>query len=384
MAAKRRVALIIETSSIYGRRLLRGVIKFMRKSDDWSVFLEQRDLEADPPAWLNHWNGDGILSRATTVKLAEAVAAKGIPLVELTDRREDLGFAHVWSDDAEIGRMAAAHLVDRGFKHLAFCGFSHEAWSERRQAAFQEAVFERLGSSAVYNSTWLGKAARPWEEEQEHLAKWIDGLDKPVGIFACNDVRGQQILDTCFLSDIAVPEEVAVIGVDNDEILCQLCHPPLTSVIPKAEVIGFRAAEMLSKLMDGEPVDEPKQVVPPIGISPRQSTDVVAIEDQTVAAALRYIRENACEGITVEEVLKHVPMSRSSLERKIRKFLNRSPQQEIRKVQVKRAQQLLTETDLPLDRIAQMCGFQHPEYMHVVFRREVGETPGVYRKRGFS
>lgn len=384
MSPKLRVALIIETSSVYGRRLLSGVIKFMRKNDDWSVFLEQRDLSAEPPAWLNHWNGDGILSRATTQTLANAVAAKGIPLVELTDRRDDLGFAHVWSDDAEIGRMAAAHLIDRGFKHLAFCGFSSEAWSERRQAAFEAAVYEKLGNSAVYNSVWLGKLARPWEEEQEHLSNWINSLEKPVGIFACNDVRGQQILDTCFLNDVAVPEEVAVIGVDNDEILCQLCRPQLTSVIPKAEVVGYRAAEMLSQLMRGESLQESKVLIPPLSIATRQSTDVVAIEDQAVASALRFIRENACLGISVEDVLATVPMSRSSLERKMRKFLNRSPQQEIRKVQVKRAQQLLTETDLSLEQIAQLCGFQHPEYMHVVFRREVGETPGIYRKQSHA
>ncbi|MEW4490185.1 DNA-binding transcriptional regulator [Thalassoglobus sp. JC818] len=354
----------------------------MRKHDEWSVFLEQRDLSSDPPLWLNHWNGDGILSRATTSRLADAVAAKGIPLVELTDRREDLGFCHVWSDDAKIGKLAAEHLLDRGFRHLAFCGFSGEAWSERRQNAYENTVRQKLGDSAVYNSTWFGTAARPWEEEQEHLSRWINELEKPVGIFACNDVRGQQILDTCFQDDVAVPEEVAVIGVDNDEILCQLCRPPLSSVVPNAELVGYRAAETLSKLMNGEHVDEPKVFVPPLGISTRQSTDVVAIEDQTVASALRFIRENACSGITVEDVLQIVPMSRSSLERKMRKYLNRSPQQEIRKVQVKRAQQLLTETDLPLEKIANLCGFQHPEYMHVVFRREIGQTPGAYRKRG--
>lgn len=382
MPSKRRVALVVETSSIYGRRLLTGIIKFMRKHDEWSVFLEQRDLSSDPPLWLNHWNGDGILSRATTSRLADAVAAKGIPLVELTDRREDLGFCHVWSDDAKIGKLAAEHLLDRGFRHLAFCGFSGEAWSERRQNAYENTVRQKLGDSAVYNSTWFGTAARPWEEEQEHLSRWINELEKPVGIFACNDVRGQQILDTCFQDDVAVPEEVAVIGVDNDEILCQLCRPPLSSVVPNAELVGYRAAETLSKLMNGEHVDEPKVFVPPLGISTRQSTDVVAIEDQTVASALRFIRENACSGITVEDVLQIVPMSRSSLERKMRKYLNRSPQQEIRKVQVKRAQQLLTETDLPLEKIANLCGFQHPEYMHVVFRREIGQTPGAYRKRG--
>lgn len=380
MPQKKRVALIIETSSIYGRRLLEGVIKYMRAHDEWSVFLEQRDLSSEPPLWLNYWHGDGILSRATTPQLAEAVAAKGMPLVELTDRREDLGFAHVWSDDAAIGSMAADHLIERGFRNFAFCGFTGEAWSERRQSAFTNLVGNRGHAAQIYNSRWLGKIARPWEEEQEHLTKWVQNLPKPVGIFACNDVRGQQTLNACLDNGMCVPEDVAVIGADNDEILCQLCRPQLSSVVPNAEVVGFRAAEILAQLMAGLAVEKRELLIRPIGVVSRQSTDVVAIEDRTVATALRYIRENACQGISVDDVLQVVPMSRSSLERKMRKYLNRSPQQEIRLVQVKRAQQLLTETDLPMDQIAGMCGFQHPEYMHVVFRRELGQTPGSFRR----
>lgn len=380
MSKKRRVALIIETSSIYGRNLLEGIIRYMRTHDEWSVFLEQRDLLSEPPLWLKYWSGDGILSRATTPALAEAVAAKGMPLVELTDRREDLGFAHIWSDDAAIGHLAAEHFYDRGFRSYAFCGFLQEAWSERRQTAFENFVARKGSKIDIYNSPWLAKNARPWEEEQEHLARWISNLPKPVGIFACNDVRGQQVLNACMEHDISIPEEVAVIGADNDTILCELCSPQLSSVIPNAELIGFRAAEMLSQLMEGVEVENREQLVPPIGIAARQSTDVVAIDDHSVAAALTYIRENACQGISVDNVLENVPMSRSSLERKMRKYLNRSPQQEIRTVQVKRAQQLLRDTDMPMEQIATMCGFQHPEYMHVVFRRELGQTPGGFRR----
>ncbi len=380
MSKQRRVALIIETSSIYGRQLLEGVIKFMRSNGEWSVFLEQRDLTSEPPQWLNDWDGDGILSRATTPDLADAVAAKGMPLVELTDRRGDLGFPHVWSDDAEIGKMAAGHLLDRGFCHLAYCGFTDEAWSKRRQVAFSEIVSKRIDEPQIYESPWLGAIARPWEEEQQHLANWIQQLPKPIGIFACNDVRGQQILNACLDHEVAVPEEVAVLGVDNDELLCQLCSPQLSSIIPNAELVGYRAAELLAQMMEGIKVTQREWLIKPIGIKIRQATDVVAIEDQTIAAALRFIRENACDGISVDDVLKTVPISRSSLERKMRKYLNRSPQQEIRSVQVKRAQQLLSETDLPMDQIAGMCGFQHPEYMHVVFRRELDLTPGSFRR----
>tara|TARA_R110002049_G_scaffold2750_2_gene21490 strand:- start:284074 stop:285228 length:1155 start_codon:yes stop_codon:yes gene_type:complete len=380
MPAKRQVALIIETSTIYGRDLLAGMVRFRRTHRNWSVFLEQRDLRTAPPAWLSHWKGHGIISRATTKQLAEAVAATGVPLVELTDRGRDLGFTHVWSDDAQIARLAVDHLSERGFKSLGFCGFTSEAWSLRRQNAFVDAASERNATCEVFNSAWHGSSARGWEEEKQHLKKWIQGLPKPAGILACNDIRGQNVLEACAEAGLTVPEQVAVIGVDNDEVLCQLCEPPLSSVIPNAELVGYRAAELLSMLMDKKQPPERETLIAPLGIATRQSTDVVAIDDPEIAAALRFIREHACEGISVKDVLANVPVSRSTLERQMRKYLNRSPQQEIRVVQVKHARELLAATDLSMDQIAQHCGFAHPEYMHVVFRRETQMTPGAYRR----
>lgn len=377
---KRRVALIIETSSAYGRALLAGIVRYRRTHQEWSVFLEQRDLTTKPPAWLAHWRGHGIISRATTVQLARAVAATGVPLVELTDRGQDLGFHHVWSDDAVIGKLAAEHLLERGFRNFGFCGFKGEAWSDRRESGFVEAVRAAGGRHHTYASAWHGSRVRPWEEEQRTLQRWLQKLPKPVGIMACNDVRGQHLLEACARAKLTVPEEVAVIGVDDDQLLCQLCDPPLSSVIPNAELIGFRAGELLTDLMARRKPGQRELLIPPLGIATRQSTDVVAIDDQGVAAALSYIREHACSGITVQDVLDHVPVSRSTLERQLRKYLKRSPQQEIRHVQVKRAQDLLAATDLPLDRIAALCGFKHPEYMHVVFRRELKSTPGQYRR----
>ena len=380
MPAKRRVALIIETSTIYGRDLLAGLVRYRRTHRDWSVFLEQRDLRTAPPSWLSNWKGHGIISRATTKALAEAVAATGVPLVELTDRGRDLGFNHVWSDDAQIAQLAVDHLVERGFRSLGFCGFESEAWSQRRQQAFVQGATARNATCQVFNSAWHGETARDWEEEKTHLKKWIRGLPKPAGIFACNDIRGQNVLEACAEANLTVPEQVAVIGVDNDEVLCQLCEPPLSSVIPNAELVGFRAAELLTMLMDKKQPPERETLISPLGIATRQSTDVVAIDDPEIAAALRYIREHACEGISVKDVLAKVPVSRTTLERQMRKYLNRSPQQQIRVVQVKHARELLAATDLSMEQIAHHCGFVHPEYMHVVFRRETKMTPGAYRR----
>jgi LacI family transcriptional regulator len=209
--------------------------------------------------------------------------------------------------------------------------------------------------------------------------EWLHSLRKPVGIFATNDLRGQHVLDACARDNIAVPEQAAVIGVDNDELLCGLCNPPLSSVIPNPERIGFEAAAWLDRLMRGETPAVMEVEVPPKGVAVRQSSDVYAVSDPTIASALRFIRERACDGLTVQQVLEHLVVSRSWLERNFRKILNRSPQAEIRNVQLKRCKELLRTTAMSLEKIAQLTGFEHPEYMSVVFKRVTGETPGRYR-----
>ena len=379
---KRRVVLIIETSSIYGRDLLAGIVRFMRMHDDWSVFLEQRDLWKQPPSWLNHWNGDGIISRVTTPKLLDAVEKTGVPLVEVTDRHGESNLPQVRSDDAAIGRMAANHLLDRGFRRFGFCGFRGEAWSKRREEAFAELVESHCDTEcARYNSTWHGPAALSWEEEQERIVDWLREIEQPFAVMACNDIRGQHVIEACSKLGVSVPEQVAVVGVDNDKLLCQVCSPPLSSVIPNAEAVGYRAAEMLAELMTGDDIPPRTEIIDPLDVATRQSTDVVAIRDPDIATALRFIRENACRGVSVAEVVRHSAVSRSTLERQVRKYLGRTPQEEIRHVQIKRARELLLTTDLSTERIAGLCGFEHTEYFHVVFKRITETTPGEFRRR---
>ncbi|WP_430453157.1 XylR family transcriptional regulator [Rhodopirellula europaea] len=376
--SKPHVALMVETATVYGREVLSGIMRFMRTQEDWSVFLEQRDLLTSPPSWLNDWQGDGIISRGSTDEMIEAAVRRNIPVVELNDRSE-VDKAHVRSDDAKIGEMAARHLMERGFQHFAFCGFDFEAWSQRRQEAFVRTIQQEGGQCDAFNSPWMN-LARPWEEDQQAIAEWLQSLPKPCGIFTCNDLRGQHVLAVCSTLELTVPEEVAVIGVDNDELLCQFCQPPLSSVIPNAEAVGFLAAERLSRWIKGESHHETQQVVAPTGVATRLSTDVVAIDHPEVASALAYIRQHACEGLTVDEVLQNVAVSRSTLERQLRRYLGRTPQQEIRNVQLKRVRELLVTTEMAAEQIAYRAGFDHPEYMHYVFKRDLGITPGQYRQ----
>jgi len=198
---------------------------------------------------------------------------------------------------------------------------------------------------------------------------------------ACNDARALDLLNACHRTGVLVPEEVAVVGVDNEEIFCELCNPALSSVAPDAERIGYQAAGLLDQLMSGQSPPSRRILIDPLGVITRRSSDTLAIKDRSVATALRFINEQALHGCTVTEVVNFAQVSRSYLERRFRQHLKRSPQAEIRRVQVSRIKQLLTETDFTLERISELSGFEHPEYMSVVFKRLIGQTPGQYRKQ---
>ncbi len=205
-------------------------------------------------------------------------------------------------------------------------------------------------------------------------------LPKPLGLIACNDFRGIQALDACRRSGIAVPEEVAVVGVDNEELVCTLAYPPLSSVVPDARSIGYEAAALLDRLMRGETAPAAPLSIPPVDVITRLSTDINAIADPDVATAMRFIRERACEGIGVADVLSRVPVSRSVLQRRFRSLLGRSIHGAIAGVRLQRAKQLLIDTDLPLSAIAQRAGFSHVEYLCAAFRQATGLSPGTYRR----
>jgi LacI family transcriptional regulator len=233
----------------------------------------------------------------------------------------------------------------------------------------------------VHESSWAEQTPGPWDEQQHQLGQWLAALPKPVAVMACNDALGHRILDACGRFELAVPEAVAVLGADDDELLCLQGDPPLSSVILNAEQVGFEAASMLEQLMLRKPPIERHRVVAPLGVRARQSTDSLSIDDPDLVVAVRLIRRHACDGISIDDVLGQVALSRSQLERRYRKFLGITPQDDIRQIQLRRIQQLLAESDLPLERIAELSGFQSASYMSVFFKRELGQTPGQFRRQ---
>lgn len=377
------VALILETSTAYGRSLLGGVSQYIREYGPWTVYVEQRSLQDPVPPWLERWDGDGIISRASTPESAQMIARANIPTVDLNDQVTGLGLPQIHSDHGAIGRMAATHLMERGFRHFAYFGFPIFEWSVRREEGFSrcvaEAGYQFHKNEVPSRATW-GHQQVSWEDEVEGVAKWVKRLPKPLGMMAGNDTRGLQLLGACRGAGVAVPEEVAVVGVDNEELACNMALPPLSSVIPDAYRVGYEAAAMLDDLIKGKPAPEPLRYIPPLGVMTRQSTDVTAISDPRVADAMCFIREHACAGISVDDVLDHVAVSRTVLQQLFRDMLGKTIHDTIAATRIQRVKQLLTETDLSLTTIAERAGFSYAEYLSTVFRRETGQTPSSYRR----
>lgn len=304
-----------------------------------------------------------------------------VPVVDLNDLHENLKLPWVGSDHRAIGCLGAQHLLERGFRNFAFCGFSQELWAQQRRDGFCSVLAKEKLPVLTYESFWRGPSVLRWDLDIKQITEWLKDMPKPVGIMACNDLRALHLLDACQQLEVLVPEEVAVVGVDNEEILCELCNPPLSSVEPNTDLIGYRAAELLESLMAGQSSARQRIRIDPVRVVTRRSSDTHAIKDRIVATAARFIQEQALHGCSVTDVTKYIRASRSFLERRFRQFLKRSPQAEIRRVQINRIKELLTVTDFTLEKISELSGFEHPEYMSVVFKRLVGQTPGQYRKQ---
>lgn len=379
-----RVALIVETSLASGRDILRGIARYVREHGPWSIYHEPRALEEDTPRWLDEWRGDGIIARIQNPSIADAVTRTGLPVVDVLGLVPAAGVPLVHVDDRAIADLAAEHLLERGFREFGFCAISGATWSDGRRKAFVEAV-GRSGfrcRECVLPPDARGHAT--WEEQQSRLVQWIRSLPRPVGIMVCNDPRGELVVEACRRVGVAVPEEAAVIGVDNDEPLCDICDPPLSSVMPDHRRVGYEGASLLDRLMAGHPAPEAPVYVPPLGIMTRLSTDVLAVNDQHVVQALRFIREHACDGVTIDDVLERSRVSRSTLQRRFRKLLGRSVHEEILRVRVRRVCELLARTDLPIETVSDKAGFVHRQYLGEVFKAKTGMTLAEFRRRSRS
>lgn len=378
------VALVVETSFGSGRDILTGIARYVREHEPWLLFHEARSIDQELPRWLKNWKGDGIIARVLTPAMARALRRTGIPVVDVLGVVPDAGFPLVHVDDEAIGVMAAEHLIVLGFKHFAFFGLEERNWSAAREHAFVRETRRHGFKTSVRRVSPRQVHDDSWEVHQRDLAGWIASLPKPAGLMVCSDHRASHVLEACRRAGVRVPDEVAVIGVDNDQPLCNICNPPLTSVWPNHALVGYEAARLLDQMMRGKKRVPARTLTPPKEIVTRQSTDTLAVQDELVAKALHIIRERVCDAIRVDEIAALVGASRSVLQRRFRTALGRTINQELITQRVTAAQRLLLDTHLSLAEIAERCGFRHQEYMGVVFKAETRQTPAQFRNQALA
>lgn len=372
------VLLFVESSREFGRGLLYGIARYSRLHGPWRVYRRSAGLDSSLPEWRD-LKIDGAIVRDVT--MATNLAASGLPLIFAQHTRESYApFPAIITDSGAIGSLAAEHFLDRGFEHFAFCGLDEFIWSRLRGHHFSERV-EQSGFQVNLYRRPKGRAKRAWKSEQNLIAEWLRSLPKPVALMCCNDDRALQVIEACKLADLYVPDQVAVLGVDNDVLICDLADPPISSVALNTELAGHEAAELLDRLMRGEKMVGQVVGVEPTHIVTRMSTDMLAVADPDVGAALRFIRRHPSRTIQVNDVAEAAGVSRRVLEKRFKAILRRSVHQEIRRVRVNHIIELLVGTDMSITEIAVKSGFDGVEHISRYFRKETGVSLREYRKR---
>jgi LacI family transcriptional regulator len=376
-----RIGLVFSHTLAYCRGVLRGIKRYAETAPHWT-FLP---VSPDPQAihTLRSLRPAAVIAHLFSEELAGALKRLRVPVVNVCGVLPKSSFPRIGVDDHRCGVLAAEHLLERGFRHFGFVGHRDHAYSLRREAGFRE----RIASSEASVTSYYEPGRRPFDPmgrlwaQDRAVERWVRALPRPVCIFAPNDIWGVQLTEVCLRADLRVPEDVAILGVDDDDLLCEFARPSLSSIALPTRRIGYEAAHEVDRLLRGAQADARTLLFPPLGVITRRSTDILAIEEADVVAALRFIRQQAHQPIRVTDLLREVPTSRRSLERRFRKVLGRSILDEIRRVHAERARQLLAQSDLPLHSIAERSGFTDAKRFSAVFRQMMGLTPSAYRQR---
>ena len=374
---ERRVALLIETSNHYCRELLYGIRAYMAEAGHWRIQLTEHGRGDRPPRWLRTWEGDGLIARIENRQIEKAIQGKAIPTVNVSASGLAKNVPAVISDSQAVAQLAVDHLYERGFRNFAYCGDARFAWATEHGRHFTAAV-KKLGLPCQIFETQKSDRTNILTEQRK-IASWLKTLPKPVGIMACYDIRGQQLLAACRQLELRVPDEVGVIGQHDDHLLCELCDPPLSSVIPNPQKAGYQAAALLDAMMNGKRIRAKLKPIKPLGVTIRSSTDLVAVNEAGIAKAIRFIQMNALKDINVSDVLQATSLSRTLLERGFRTHLQRSPHEMIRQIRFQHAEKLLRESSLTIAEVAGRSGFLTPEYFSATFKKHHGVSPKQFR-----
>ena len=373
---------MISEASTYGRDVLRGVFRYAHARTDWLIHATPDNLVSQR---LRPWRPDGIICHAWPSGLPTLRGLR-CPVVNTlaAARRGAWPNAVVTTDDVAIGKLAAEHFLDRGFRHFAFCGRRGKLFSKRRGEGF----CQRLKAERVVPDVHEVEEDDPAPGRGPYFARsdaarvsWLRSLPKPVAAFACNDMIALQLAIACQVGGLDIPEEVALLGVGNEDVFCDRAQRPLSSIDLPGQQVGYRAAELLQHLMSGGKHPSRPILLSPRGVVTRASSDITAIEDAEVAAACGFIRDRFAEGIDTSDVVRAGRLSRRMLERRFKRSLGRTLAREITRVRIDHAKRLLGDTEMSMPQIAERIGLANAERLSVAFRRATGMTPSAYRRQ---
>ena len=392
MQKKKKILLLVESSSAYGRKIAFGISKYAKERGDWTLHIEDRDVFSIPLQLAQGWKGDGIITRTSRASLRNTLSRLSCPIVELLGVHSGQ-MREVMPDTYRGMELCIKHYQDKQISSIAYYGFGRNWWIEERRKTFLD-ITDQFGLTAycfVDNSAKTPNPQPEWSEKYEKpLTRWLKTLPAQTGLIVACDYQAVRVLNTCQVIGIAVPEQLAILGIDNDEHFCNLATPQLSSLDQNAEMIGYEAAELLNRKMTIRAVRRKNDeittpiLVPPQGVVARRSTEIGAIEDEDVATALRFIAEFALTRIVVSDVVHHVGVSYSTLFRRFHQVLNRSPHDEIIKIRLDHAKFLLAQTNLSIRAIAAKTCYNTVEYFTAVFHRHIGQTPACYRKNAWK
>lgn len=378
----RRIALLMQSARHYERGLLRGIARYSQLHGPWQFLRSIPYVSGGDIPSIDHllnWRPDGLIVRESEV--VEALLKLELPTVfsPYTDVLE--GQCNIVVDDMSVGLMGAHYFLDRGFHHLAFCGMDELFfWSRGRRDGFVRAGRKAVHEVHVYQPP-VPREHINWSRDLKALSEWLRALPSPLGLMVCNDDFSLFVAEACKLAGRSIPEDVALLGVGNDEAVCELTATPLSSVRLNTEHAGYECGVRLAELMRGRRGGNRPVIVHPTGIVERRSTDVLAMEDRHVAMAIRFIRDHATEPIHVEEVVAAVPLSRRALYNRFRDVTGHALYEYIRHARLDAFTRLLMETNLSIAHIAESMGFPDEKNVARYFRKVRGLTPLAYRRR---
>lgn len=376
---KKRVGLVIHYPYRFGQRLVAGIVRYASENPHWEIVTPYLNTRMERVA-QHPDRYDGIITSIHAAGEMNHALTLGLPLVEVANTLMGDQVPCVFSDEAAIGRMAASHLLEKGFVHFAYCGFSDHKYSQDRAAAFQRAL-ERRGYrlDALWHGTWEDSLSSA--EIIDEIKRWIGGLPRPVGIFCCSDIRSLHVYQAIRQCKLAIPGEVALLGVDNEKDLVGLYGLELSSIEQNVECIGYESARLLDRLMHGhKPPGEPV-LISPLSVVARSSTDIHHNEDELIRRALELIQSNALQPFTVKDLVVAMAISRRALERRFKQVAGCTPSEAIAKVRLSHARELLLNTDMTMREISEKLGFPEQRQLTRIFRSYLKTTPLKFRQQ---